>query len=172
MGVAAYYAVYNALFFIVRGNRWSLSSFNSEDLIDAWMNQRMVETIIAGLLGAAVAGLVYPYLRRDAKGPLGQHLAGWLSLGPTTVLVAQATLGLQVAWFVWWWGVTPTWRLPDLKWGFKFDLDLVQMTALGAAAVLAPVVTYLVGRYHHKVRGTERAGAWVEPTAADAASHQ
>ena len=49
-------------------------------------------------------------------------------------------------------GASPvTWVLPDLKWGFKYDLDLIQATALGAAALLAPVVTYLVGRYHPRV---------------------
>ena len=50
-GAATYYAVYNALFFVVHGNQWSLSSFNSEDLISSWMNQRMIEAIIAGLAG-------------------------------------------------------------------------------------------------------------------------
>ena len=40
-------------------------------------------------------------------------------------------------------------------WAFKADLDMVQATALGAAALLAPLVTYLVGRYHPRVaRGT------------------
>jgi hypothetical protein len=63
-----------------------------------------------------------------------------------------ATLGIQVAWFYWWWGVVPVWRLPDLMWGFKYDLDLVQATAVGAVAILAPLVSYLVGRYHPRVR--------------------
>ncbi len=151
-GASAYYVVYNGLFFVVHGNRWSLSSFNSEDLIDAWMNQRLFEAALAGLAAALVAGVVYPLLRAAPKGPRGTLLPGWLALGPVAVLVTQATLLVQVAWFEWAWGVEPTWGLPDLKWGFKFDLDLVQITALGAAALLAPVVSYLVGRYHPKVR--------------------
>jgi hypothetical protein len=28
---------------------------------------------------------------------------------------------------------------------FKYDLDLIQMTALGAAAVIGPLLTYLFG---------------------------
>jgi hypothetical protein len=32
--------------------------------------------------------------------------------------------------------------------GFKYDLDLIQLTGLGAAALLAPAVTYLAGRFH------------------------
>jgi len=151
-GSVAYYVSYNVLFFTVHGYRWSLSAFNSEDLITSWMNGRMLEAIGAGLVAAAVAAYVYPHLRKRPKGPRGIYLPGWLSLGPTTILVIQATLAMQAGWFLWWWGVKPTWILPDLKWAFKFDLDLVQMTALGVAAVGAPVVTYLVGRYHHKVK--------------------
>lgn len=156
LGTLAYYLVYNALFFGLHGYQWSLSAFNSEDLIKQWMNGRMVETVGAGLIGVAVAAYAYPLLRRTPKGPSGRYLAGWLALGPATILVIQATLALQAGWFTWWWGLRPTWRLPDLKWAFKFDLDLVQMTALGAVAVVAPIVTFLVGRYHHKVRAVER----------------
>ena len=155
VGAVAYHAVYNALFFLVHGNRWSLSSFNSEDLIDVWMNTRMIEAAIAGLLAAAVAALVYPLLQRTPRGPRGSHLSGWLTIGPLAVLVAQATLALQIAWFVWAWGVEPVWGMPDLKWGFKFDLDLIQSTALAGAALLAPVVSYLVGRYHPRLRHAE-----------------
>lgn len=148
IGAVAYHAVYNTLFFVVRGNRWSLSSFNSEDLIEAWMNTRMIEAAIAGLIAVAVAAWAYPMLQRTPRGPRGSHMAGWLTLGPLTVMVAQATLAFQIAWFMWAWGVEPVWGMPDLKWGFKFDLDLIQSTALAGAAVLAPVVSYLVGRFH------------------------
>jgi len=151
-GTAVYYAAYNALFFLVHGNRWSLSSFNSEDLIGAWMNQRMIEAAVALVLGAATAAAVYPLVRRFPKPPSGPYLSGWLSLGPATALVILATLGLQVAWFIWWWGIDPVWRLPDLMWAFKYDLDLVQATAVGLAALVTPLVTFLVGRYHPKVR--------------------
>ena len=59
-----------------------------------------------------------------------------------------STLALQVAWYLWQWGAAVTWIVPDLRWGFKYDLDLIQATAVGAAVLLAPLVTYLVGRYH------------------------
>ena len=157
-GSAAYYAVYNGLFFLVHGNRWSLSAFNSEDLMDSWMNTRLIEAAVAGLIAAAVASVVYPMLRREPKGPHGRYLAGWLTLGPLAVMVTQLTLALQIAWFDWAWGVTPVWGLPDLMWGFKFDLDLVQVTALGVAAVLAPVVSYVVGRYHPRMRAQRSVG--------------
>ena len=63
----------------------------------------------------------------------------------------QATLAMQVAWYYWWYGFDISWVLPDFMWAFKADLDMVQATALGAAALLAPLVTYLVGRYHPRV---------------------
>jgi hypothetical protein len=158
VGVAAYYALYNALFFGVHRYHWSLSAFNSEDRIEAWMNLRLVEAAVAALFAVIVASAVYPLLRSQPKGPKGQYLAGWLSLGPATVLAILSTLGLQVAWFIWWWGYLPEWRLPDLMWGFKYDLDLIQATAVGAVAIVAPVVSYLVGRYHPKTRWNDHGG--------------
>lgn len=157
-GTVAYLAIYNGLFFLVHGYRWSFSAFNSEDRIEAWMNGRLVEAAIATLLGVVVAAAVYPLLRRAPKGPRGEYLAGWLTLGPATALVVLAVLGLQVAWFVWWWGVVPEWRLPDLMWGFKYDLDLIQATAVGFSAVLSPLVSYLVGRYHPYIRTPRHEG--------------
>jgi len=151
-GTLGYYVVYNLLFFSFHGFNWSLSAFNTETFVKAFMNGRMVEAIFSGLIGAAVAALVYPLLRRQPRGPRDPwYLSGWLALGPSTILVVQATLAMQVAWYYWWYGINISWVLPDFKWAFKADLDMVQVTALGAAALLAPLVTYLVGRYHPKV---------------------
>jgi multisubunit Na+/H+ antiporter MnhB subunit len=152
-GVGAYYTLYNALYFLVHGHHWSLSAFNTESYLQTFFNIRMAEAAGSALVGAAVAALVYAALRHEPHGPREKtYLAGWLALGPATVLSVQVTLALQVAWFLWAWGASVTWLLPDFKWGFKYDLDLIQATALGAAALLAPVVTYLVGRYHPKMR--------------------
>jgi len=159
VGMAVYYAVYNALFFLVHGYLWSLSAFNTETQVSAFMNGRMAEAIVAAVLGVAVAAVVYPFLRTYPHGP-GERgfLSGWLALAPATVLVIQGTLALQVAWYYWYWGLSITWILPDFKWAFKADLDMVQMTALGAAAILAPLVTYLIGRFHPRVRQRRTVG--------------
>ncbi len=152
-GVLAYYLVYNGLYFIVHGHRWSLSAFNTESFVEQFFYLRMAEAALAGVIGAAVAAGVYPLLRSGPKGPRDRRfLGGWLALGPATVFVIMATLVAQVAWFYWAWGFDVVWRLPDMRWGFKYLLDLTQITALGAAAVLAPVVTYLAGRFHPRVR--------------------
>ncbi len=151
-GMVGYYVAYNLMFFTVHGYNWSLSAFNTETMVESFMNGRMVEAIIAGLVGAATAALVYPYLReqpRSSRDPWFR--SGWLALGPATILVIQATLAMQVAWYYWWYGFSISWVLPDFMWAFKADLDMVQATALGAAALLAPLVTYLIGRYHPKI---------------------
>jgi len=163
-GSAAYYVLYNALYFGLHGHRWSLSAFNTEEYVQSFFNIRMLEAGFAGLAAAAVAAAVYPLLRRKPKRPQESYVGGWLSLGPATVLAVQATLAVQVAWFLWAWGAEVTWRLPDLLWGFKYDLDLIQITALGAAALLAPLITYVVGLYHPKTRDV------TEPTRRSSAS--
>lgn len=156
VGVVVYYAVYSAQFFLIHDYLWSLSAFNTETQVSAFMNGRMIEAVVSALLAVAVAAAIYPYLRRAPAGPNARRfLSGWLAIAPATVLLIQATLAVQVAWYLWWWGAQITWILPDFKWAFKADLDMVQMTALGAAALLAPVVTYVIGRYHPKVRGAD-----------------
>lgn len=159
-GTAAYAAVYNGLFFGVHRFAWSLSTFNEETQIDAFFNQRMLETALAGLAACLVAALVYAALRRQPRGPQSGYAVEWLALGSATVLVAQAALVLQVAYFLWQWGAAVTWILPDMKMAFKYDLDLIQLTALGAAALLGPLVAWLIGRFHPRTRRTAReAGA-------------
>jgi len=150
-GSATYFAVYNALFFLVHHFAWSLSAFNEESHVQAFFNGRMIEAVIAGLIGCLVAGDIYLLFRPEAKGTRDGFTAGWLSLGAATALAIQALLGLQVAWFLWQWGAQTVWRLPDLRWGFKYDLDLIQMTALAGVALLGPVLTYLIGRFHPRM---------------------
>jgi hypothetical protein len=147
-GTIAYYLVYHGLFFVVHGYRWSLSAFNSEALLKPFLNGRMVEALIAGVVAAVVAAEVYLALRADPKRPTGEYLPGWIALGTATILVIQASIVAQVAWYLWYWGASVTWYIPDLAMGFKYDLDLIQLTGLGASAILAPVVTYLIGRFH------------------------
>jgi len=151
-GSAAYYVVYGGLFFVIHGYHWSLSAFNTETYVKTFMNWRLGEAGIAALVGVAVAAFVYPLLRRNPKGPQTlEYLSGYLALGPATILVLLGTLWTQVAWYLWQWGADVVWMLPDLRLAFKYDLDLVQMSAIGVCALFAPLVTYLIGRYHPKV---------------------
>lgn len=147
-GTVGYYLVYGGLYFLVHGYRWSLSSFNSEDMLKPFLNGRMTDAIIAAVIATFIAADVYLATRAEPKRPTGEYLPGWLALGVATVVVIQATIGIQVAWYLWYWGASVSWYIPDLAMGFKYDLDLIQLTGLGAAALLAPAITYLVGRFH------------------------
>ena len=151
-GALGYAVVYNALFFGLHGYHWSLSAFNEEDLVQAFMNGRMLEAVLAGLVGCLLAALLYANMHREPRGVRAGYAASWVSLGVATALAILVVLALQIAWFLWQWGATVTWILPDLKWGFKFDLDLIQATAIAGVTLLGPVVTYLVGRFHPRLR--------------------
>ncbi|MHB1341666.1 MAG: alkaline phosphatase family protein [Coriobacteriia bacterium] len=150
-GAVTYFLAYNASYFLLHGYRWSLSAFNEETMVQAFFNGRMIDAVVAGLIACFVAGEIYLMLRPEPKGTREGFTVGWLSLGVATTLTIQALLAMQVAWFLWQWGAATVWRLPDLRWGFKYDLDLIQITALAGAAILGPVVTYLLGRYHPRV---------------------
>ncbi|HEX9094331.1 MAG TPA: alkaline phosphatase family protein [Coriobacteriia bacterium] len=173
-GAVGYYIVYEGLYFgLHRYGLWSLSSFNSESMLKGFMNARMIEAAIAGVVAVFVAADIYLVTRAVPRRPKGEYLPGWLALGTSTVLVVQATLALQVAWFLWWSGAQVSWRLPDFMWAFKYDLDLIQGTALAGAALLAPLVAWLVGRYHpirSKAAGAARVTEAPEPSA-DGASN-
>jgi hypothetical protein len=151
-GSAVAVAIYNGLFFLAHGLHWSLSAFNEEDLIQAFFNQRMLEAAIAALVGCLVAAVVYAGLRRELRGPQSGYHAGWLALGSATVLLAQAALVVQAGVFIWQWGPSVSWVLPDFRAAFKYDLDLIQLTALGAAALIGPVLTAIVGWLHPRAR--------------------
>jgi hypothetical protein len=47
---------------------------------------------------------------------------------------------LQLDLFYWSYGLTWDWYLPDLKCGFKYYLDLLQLFATGLAALFAPPI--------------------------------
>ena len=151
-GTAVYAAVYNALFFGLHGLHWSLSAFNDEALIEAFFNQRMLEAAIAGVVACIAAALVYASLRRMPSDTPRGHASEWLALGGVTVLMSQALLAGQVGMFLWRWGAEVSWILPDMRAAFKYDLDLIQMTALGAAALIGPLAAWVVGRLHPRTR--------------------
>lgn len=153
-GTAAYAVVYNALYFGLHRLQLSFSVFNDEAMIDAFFNQRMLEAALSGLAACLVAAVVYTALRKSPRGPHAGYATGWLALGSATVLLVQGSLLVQAAWFLWRWGAEVTWILPDMHEAFKYDLDLIQLTALGAAALLGPLVTWLVGRLHPRTRTT------------------
>lgn len=150
--VAVEVGVYNALFF-GRGFAWSLSVFNDESMIQSFFTARMIDVVIAALAGmVALVLLTRPW--RDAPGER-RSAAQWLALGAASVLAMQLVLAVQIGVFLWQWGATISWILPNMKAAFKFDLDLIQMTALGGAAVVAPLVLLGLAKLLGRTRAAE-----------------
>ncbi len=129
IGAGIYFVLYNGYFFI-RGFTWSLSIFNEEYLIPAFLQQRIIEGAISLLIAAIVVGVLMR----------GRTLLDTALAAVNMSLLVGLGLLLQVDLFYWLYGLEWNWYLPDLKWGFKYYLDLLQVFATGLAALIAPVL--------------------------------
>jgi hypothetical protein len=129
LGAGIYFVLYNGYFFI-RGFTWSLSIFNEEYLIPAFLQQRIIEGAISLLIAAIVVGVLMR----------GRTLLDTALAAVNMSLLVGLGLLLQVDLFYWLYGLEWNWYLPDLKWGFKYYLDLLQFFATGLAALIAPVL--------------------------------
>ncbi len=129
-----YFVFYNALFF-GRGYHWSLSAFNSEAQIKAFFNERLLDAALsfigAGLLLALVSW----------KRPLLQTLERMV----TFAFFVGYLLLLQVDLFYWLYNIRFSWALPDLKLGFKYYMDLLQMVPTGLLGVILAPLGVLIG---------------------------
>ncbi len=129
-----YFVFYNALFF-GRGYTWSLSAFNTEARIEAFFNERLLDAA----LSVAVAGLILALI--SWKRPPLQTLERMTTF---SFFVGYLLL-LQVDLFYWLYNIRFSWALPDLKLGFKYYLDLLQMVPTGFMAVILAPVGVLIG---------------------------
>ena len=146
VGALAYFVIYNALFFGA-GNSYSLSAFNSEDQITAFFGQRGTDALVALLLAGILAGILS---RRKSifEGAMA---------GVNTMFLVALGLGAQALLFYGWWDVSFSWDIPDMAWGFKYYLDMLQTIAfypidyLPAAAIL-PFLTLAARWVTRRVR--------------------
>lgn len=124
-----YFVFYNALFF-GRGYHWSLSAFNSEAQIEAFFNERLLDAALSVIGAGLILALISwkkPPLQTLERMTTFSFFVGYFLL-------------LQVDLFYWLYNVRFPWAIPDLKLGFKYYMDLLQMVPTGfAALVLAPV---------------------------------
>ncbi|MFQ6058672.1 MAG: alkaline phosphatase family protein [Anaerolineae bacterium] len=118
VGAAFYFVIYNGLFF-GRGLQWSLSVYNTEAQIETFFTQRAMDAMLAIVIAALVVGLL-------SRGRTRYEAAKMVV--NTSFLVGYLLL-LQIALFYWLYDVRFSWYIPDLKIGFKYYLDLLQMMA-------------------------------------------
>ncbi len=139
-----YFVFYNALFF-GRGYTWSLSAFNSEAQIKAFFNERLLDAA----LSFVVAGLLLAFV--SWKRPLLQTLERITSFA----FFVFYLLLLQVDLFYWLYNIRFSWALPDLKLGFKYYMDLLQMVPTGLLGVILAPLGVLIGWGLQRWRGRE-----------------
>lgn len=141
IGAAIYFAAFYGLV-LVRGIAFSMSMFNSESEVMPFFTWRMADSALCGMLAVAVSGWLAWETRRR---PLDALLTGL-----TCVYLIVFALAIQVAMFVAGDGARFTRHLPDLHRAFKYYVDLLQTTVIGASS---PVLTGLsVGAWwlrHH-----------------------
>ncbi len=139
-----YIVLWNVNFFVVRRLSYSLSVFNSEEEIEAFLTMRVMETMLLLVVCMIAVGV----LRRRARaGEIARDAVN-------TVFLVALAMGLQILVFYVLWGVTFSWFLPDLLQGFKYYIDMFQTTAFWPmtylpVAALLPVIALLaagVGR--------------------------
>jgi len=137
-----YFAFYNALFF-GRGYNWSLSAFNTEAQIKAFFNERLLDAA----LSFTVAGLLLAFV--SWKRLLLQTLERMV----TFAFFVGYLLLLQVDLFYWLYNIRFSWALPDLKLGFKYYMDLLQMVPTGLLGVILAPLGVLIGWGLQRWRG-------------------
>lgn len=119
-GAALYFILFNFWYFLILGYRWSLTAFNTEADIVPFVEGRVIQAVVFMLLAALAVGA----LARER--PAGTAAA----LGVDTLFLIGYALALQILTFYWQWGVTFSWTIPDLRLGFKYYVDLIQLGAL------------------------------------------
>ncbi|MCS7283662.1 MAG: alkaline phosphatase family protein [Anaerolineae bacterium] len=155
-----YFVLYNLLFFVARGHTWSLSVFNSEAQIEAFFNQRLLDAA----LSVAVAGLLLA-LALWKRSPL-ETLERMVAFSFTAFYL----LLLQVDLFYWLYHIRFLWALPDLRLGFKYYMDLLQMIPVGVLsgvlAGLAVLIGWGIRRWRRPRPVLERVSPAPEPVSA------
>lgn len=130
-----YFVLYNLLFFVIRGHTWSLSVFNSEPQIEAFFNGRLLDAA----LSVTVAGLLLA-LVLWRRSPL-ETLERMVAFSFTTFYL----LLVQVVLFYWLYHIRFFWALPDLRLGFKYYMDLLQMIPVGVLSGVLAGLAVLIG---------------------------
>lgn len=137
-------ALYTALYF-GRGYRWSLSMFRTDDRLEQFFRERLLDTAISNAASSFVAGLVDGQAGRDKSRPYNS------SAGLQSTLVAMSIAGGQAAAFYRKWGANYTWHLPDYATAFKFYLDITLVGGFALAAPLAVGAGWLGGWLRRRV---------------------
>jgi len=146
IGATEYFVVWNVAYFVVHGYYYSFSMINTE----ASSQQLLAGTVTDAMLALTAAMLLVGVLRRKAG-------AGTIACDAVnTLFVLACALAAQILIFYVAWDVVFARYLPDLNWGFKFYLDVLQTTAfwpmtLLPLAALLPLIALLAAWIANRV---------------------
>lgn len=123
-GVLTFIAAWAAMF-VARGLTFSFSHFNTEDQIQAFLQGRLVDSVLAAIGAGLVAGIA---VGRRASAPFrhGLGVAAWILI----------LLAIVVAAFIVVYGLAWTWRLPNFSAAFAQYLALLAMVGVGLGGAL------------------------------------
>ncbi len=127
-GAVLYFVLHSLLFYVIHGFRLSLSIFNEESMVKSFFNMRMIEAAAVVILAGLAFGFAAGWRKRYQGAELAEGAA------TLSYLVAYG-LGLQIVLFYYLYGVSFGWYIPNLKWGFKFYADCLQLIPTGLASV-------------------------------------
>jgi len=136
-----FFALYWGIYLLLRGLTVSFTAVGGWPE-EAFFYSRVLDAVIVMAVVAIVVGLLW----RGQPWHEVVWRANWTALTIAWAMVVQ--LGL----FLWLYGFTMIWRLPDLGWGFKFYLDLMGTLGLGLAGVFLPWLALGVSRLPALVR--------------------
>jgi Type I phosphodiesterase / nucleotide pyrophosphatase len=132
IGAAVYFIAYYVLFF-GRGYSFSLSMLNEDTQIVTWFAARTIDAILALLVSAVAVGALS---RGKSKYETALNTVN-------AAFFAAAIIWLQVTIFFWIYGFSWSWFIPDLTWGFKYYLDLLQTGAFMVKSPPIPTILLL-----------------------------
>jgi hypothetical protein len=138
VGAIEYFAVWNGLYFGVHGHTYSFSMLNTEASDLPVLIGARLEAILALMAAMVVVGMLG---RKSSASEIVRDAAN-------TLFVVATALAVQLLIFYVAWGVVFTKYLPNLNWGFKFFLDMLQTTAFWPTtslplAILLPYIALL-----------------------------
>jgi len=141
IGAGIYFLLYNGYFFL-RGLNWSISVFNDEVMIPGFLTQRVMEAAIGLLIAALAVGVFMRGRTSFETARAAVNMSFFVGLG----------LLLQVDLFYWLYSFDFDWCLPNLRWGFKYYLDLLQLFPTGLAALVAPFMAIAATAITRRIR--------------------
>jgi hypothetical protein len=121
------------------GLRYTITAVNKDEWLPAFFRKDMIVGALACVLGVAAGA--WRERRHHAAGRLDLARFAWL----VTAIYCYGFL-LKMALVYWEQGVATRWEIPDLRWGFRFYLDVLVVMVCGLTGPLMALPAWLAAR--------------------------